>query len=58
VRVTDRFSLGLGVLNLTDAYPHKIADRALSQGGGLLYPEVGAVGTNGREYYARATVHF
>lgn len=57
-RVARRFRFGIGVLNLTDAYPDKIADRALSQGGGLLYPEVGAVGTNGREFYARATVDF
>ena len=58
VRVNGRFSLGLGVLNLTDAYPDKTAERALTQGGGLLYPEVGAVGTNGREFYVRATLRF
>lgn len=58
VRVADRLSFAIGVLNLTNAYPDMIADRALSQGGGLLYPEVGAVGTNGREYYARATLRF
>ncbi|MGK6353866.1 TonB-dependent receptor plug domain-containing protein [Sphingomonas sp. DT-207] len=48
----------LGVLNLTDAYPDKTDERALTQGGGLLYPEAGAIGTNGREFYARATVTF
>lgn len=58
VRATDRFSFAPGVLNLTDAFPDKIADRALSQGGGLMYPEVGALGTNGREFYARATMNF
>ena len=58
VRANERFSFQFGVLNLTDAFPDKIADRALSQGGGLLYPEVGAVGTNGREFYARATMNF
>lgn len=58
VRATENFSFSLGVLNLTDAFPDKIADRALSQGGGLLYPEVGALGTNGREFYARATMNF
>nr|ART38482.1 G170 [uncultured bacterium] len=57
-RASDRFTFALGVLNLNDAYPDKIIDRNLTQGGGLLYPEVGAVGTNGREYYARATVRF
>ncbi|HWI85761.1 MAG TPA: TonB-dependent receptor [Sphingomonas sp.] len=57
-RVAARLALGLGILNLTNAYPDKIADRALTQGGGLLYPEVGALGTNGREYYVRATWRF
>ncbi|CAN5272567.1 TonB-dependent receptor [soil metagenome] len=54
----DRFTLALGVLNLTDAYPDLTVERNLTQGGGLLYPEVGAVGTNGREYFVRATVYF
>ncbi len=56
--VSDRFSFGLGILNVGDAYPDKTIDRNLSQGGSLMYPEVGAVGTNGREYYVRATVRF
>jgi iron complex outermembrane receptor protein len=58
IRAGERLAFGFGVLNLTDAFPDKIADRALSQGGGLLYPEVGALGTNGREFYARATLNF
>ena len=45
------------VSNITDI-DDKIIDRALSQGGSLQYPEVGGLGTNGREYYARATVSF
>lgn len=48
----------IGVLNLTDAFPDMTAERALTQGGGLLYPEAGAIGTNGREFYARVTVAF
>ena len=56
--VTDHLSIGAGVLNLGDAYPDKIADRALSQGGSIQYPEVGAVGTNGREYFVRLTGRF
>lgn len=58
VRVAHGFDMTFGVLNLGDAYPDKIIDRALSQGGSLQYPEVGGLGTNGREYYARATVSF
>lgn len=57
-RASDRFTFALGVLNLNNAYPDKTIERNLTQGGGLLYPEVGAIGTNGREYYARATVNF
>lgn len=55
---TPRLKLGVGVLNVGDAYPDKIADRALTQGGSLLYPEVGAVGTNGREYFVRISGRF
>lgn len=57
-KATDRLRFGFGVLNLTDAYPDMTAERALTQGGGLLYPEAGAIGTNGREFFARATVGF
>lgn len=56
VRIGRRLSLGIGLLNLTDAYPDKIVDRALSQGGSIQYPEVGGIGTNGRELFARATI--
>ena len=56
--VGSRFRFGVGVLNAGDAYPDKIVDRAISQGGSLQYPEVGGLGTNGREYFARATVLF
>jgi iron complex outermembrane receptor protein len=51
-----RMTFGIGVLNLNDAYPDKIVDRAISQGGSIQYPEVGGIGTNGREVFARATV--
>jgi iron complex outermembrane recepter protein len=56
--VAGRFRFGVGVLNLTDAYPDKTIERNLTQGGSLLYPESGAIGTNGREVFARATVMF
>lgn len=56
--VAGRFRFGIGVLNLTDAYPDKTIERNLTQGGSLLYPEAGAIGTNGREVFARATVMF
>ena len=57
-KAAERLRFGIGVLNLTDAYPDLTAERALTQGGGLLYPEAGAIGTNGREFFARATVGF
>ncbi|MGY4398504.1 iron complex outermembrane receptor protein [Sphingomonas sp. UYAg733] len=57
-KVADRLRFGIGILNLTDAYPDKTKERALTQGGGLLYPEAGAIGTNGREFFARATLNF
>ena len=56
--IGSRFIFGVGVLNAGNAYPDKIIDRAISQGGSLQYPEVGGLGTNGREYFARATVLF
>ncbi|SOB79446.1 iron complex outermembrane recepter protein [Sphingomonas guangdongensis] len=56
--VTRQFRFGIGVLNLTDAFPDKTIERGLTQGGSLLYPEAGAIGTNGREVFARATVIF
>jgi iron complex outermembrane receptor protein len=56
--VNSRLKVGLSVLNLSDAYPDKIADRALTQGGGIQYPEVGGVGTNGREYVLRLSSRF
>ncbi|MGH6615288.1 TonB-dependent receptor plug domain-containing protein [Sphingomonas sp.] len=58
LKVAERFRFGIGILNLTDAYPDKTVDRALTQGGGLLYPEVGAIGTNGREVFAHVTFSF
>lgn len=58
VRAGPSMRFAIGVLNLTDAYPDLTDERALTQGGGLLYPEAGAIGTNGREFYARATVTF
>lgn len=56
--VTPRVTLGLGVLNLGHAYPDMIADRARTQGGSIAYPEVGGVGTNGREFFARLRAKF
>jgi iron complex outermembrane receptor protein len=51
--ITPSLRLSVGVLNATDAYPDKIAQRALLQGGSLQYSEAGGLGTDGREYYAR-----
>jgi iron complex outermembrane receptor protein len=56
--LTANLTLGAGILNLGDVYPDRIVDRALSQGGSTQYPEVGAVGTNGREYFVRLTSRF
>lgn len=50
---TPSLRLSVGVLNATDEYPDKIAERALLQGGSLQYLEAGGLGTDGREYYAR-----
>ncbi len=58
IRVAPRFTLGLGVLNIGNAYPEKIVDRSISQGGSYQYPEVGGLGTNGREYFARVSATF
>ena len=51
-----RFSVG--VINATDAFPDKIAQRAQLQGGSLQYSESGGLGTDGREYYARVWAGF
>jgi iron complex outermembrane receptor protein len=51
----DTVRVSLGVLNATAAYPDKIAERALLQGGSLQYSESGGLGTDGREYYLRVT---
>ncbi|MBN8816320.1 MAG: TonB-dependent receptor [Sphingomonas sp.] len=57
-RVGDRFKFGIGVINLFDAYADKVAERALTQGGSLPYPEAGGLGFRGREFFARATARF
>lgn len=56
--VTPAFRLSVGVLNANDAYPDKIAQRALLQGGSLQYSEGGGLGADGREYYARVWAAF
>lgn len=56
--VTSALRLSVGVLNATDAYPDKIAQRALLQGGSLQYSEAGGLGSDGREYYARLWAGF
>lgn len=56
--VADGFEFGAGVLNLFDAFADKVAERALTQGGSLPYPEAGGLGFRGREFFARATVRF
>src|SRR3546814_4680444 len=48
-RIGDAFEFGGGVLNLFDAYADKVAERALTQGGSLPYPEAGGLGFRGRE---------
>ena len=55
---TDTIRIGVGVLNITDAHPEKVIDRALTQGGSLQYPEVGALGMNGREFFLRVAKRF
>jgi iron complex outermembrane receptor protein len=56
--LTPDLRLSVGVLNATDAYPDKIAQRALLQGGSLQYSEAGGLGSDGREYYARLWAGF
>ena len=56
--ISPRLKVGLSVLNVGDTYPDKIRDRALTQGGGIQYPEVGGIGTNGREYVLRLSSRF
>lgn len=55
---TETLRIGAGVLNITDAHPERVADRALTQGGSLQYPEVGGLGMNGREYFVRVARRF
>lgn len=55
---TENIRVGAGVLNITDAHPERVADRARTQGGSLQYPEVGALGMNGREYFVRVARRF
>jgi len=52
-RFTDAIQLVAGVLNATDAYPDKVLERGLTQGGSLQYTETGGLGTEGREYFVR-----
>lgn len=56
--ITKSLRLSVGVINATDEYPDKIAERALLQGGSLLYSEAGGLGADGREYYARIWAGF
>jgi iron complex outermembrane receptor protein len=56
--VTSRVSVTAGVINLTDTYPDKNAERALNQGGSLQYGEIGGIGIDGREYFVRLKVSF
>lgn len=58
VDVMPDFAIGVGVQNAFDAYPDETIERNLTQGGSLIYSEAGAIGTNGREFYARATLRF
>lgn len=57
-QATETIRIGAGVLNITDVYPEKVFDRAGTQGGSLQYPEVGALGTNGREFFLRVSRQF
>ena len=52
-QLNERLSLEGGVINATDEYPERIAERALLQGGSLQYTETGAIGVDGREYFLR-----
>ena len=55
---TENLRIGVGVINITNEHADRVIDRALTQGGSLQYPEVGALGMNGREYFVRLTRRF
>lgn len=57
-QATDTIRIGAGVLNITDVHAEKVFDRAGTQGGSLQYPEVGALGMNGREFFLRVSRQF
>ena len=56
--ITERVGLTAGIINLTDAYPDRNAERALNQGGSLQYGEAGGIGIDGREYFVRLKFTF
>jgi len=56
--INERLTLTAGVMNLTDVYPDKNAERALTQGGSLQYGEAGGIGIDGREYFLRLRATF
>ena len=52
--ISDQFHIQAGVINLTDAFPDKVAGTTGNYAGdGRPYAEVGGIGTDGREYFAR-----
>lgn len=58
IRLTTNLTLAGGVLNATDTFADLVAERALTQGGGLPYPEAGGLGFRGREYFVRLRADF
>jgi iron complex outermembrane receptor protein len=52
----EKLTLGVGVQNLTDAYPEQVLARLNTQG--VRYPTTNTFGINGRFLYARANVRF
>lgn len=52
----EKLTLGVGVQNLTDAYPEQVLARLNTQG--VRYPTTNTFGINGRFLYARANIRF
>lgn len=57
-RLADHYEISAGILNVTDNYADMVAERALTQGGSLLYPEAGGMGFEGRQYFLRLSASF
>ncbi len=57
--MSKQFHIQAGVINLTDTFPDKVSGTTGNYvGDGRPYAEVGAIGTDGREYFARLSWAF